>query len=280
MKTDETLYISDLDGTLLRDDQTLSEQTSSYLMNAVSSGLNFTFATARSVVSSEFVLQGLGLQLPVILYNGAQIYCPKEKRYIHTEYMAPAVFSDLLQRFFQDGLDPVVHCVDKNEDLRVYFQSVSNESSGKWINSRLKNGDERFRVTVDFSEIEADKVIEIMAVGPQERLKAYEAMLDAEPTISWVLSEDIYCEGYYWLEVYHANANKGNAVRKLQDHLGLANVVSFGDNYNDLPMFRVSTRSFAVGNANEIVKQVASEVIGLNNDGAVVAYMKKYVANL
>ncbi|PWQ93541.1 HAD-IIB family hydrolase [Leucothrix arctica] len=275
MKLNDTLYVSDLDRTLLKDDQTLSEETTSYLVNAAKKGLNFTYATARSLASSGFVLKGLELQLPVILYNGAQIYCPKKEAYIHSSYMESGVYSKLLKQLIGDGLNPIVHSLDEDDKLRVYFQTVTYESMVKWINSRLKNGDDRFRVTIDFSEIETSKVISLVMTGPYEQLREYEQQLSAEPTISHVLSEDVYCEGHYLLEISHMDANKGFAVEKLRDHLGLENIVSFGDNNNDLPMFKKSTRSLAVCNAKEPVQNAASGVIGHHNEDAVISYIKE-----
>lgn len=277
MNIDETLFISDLDGTLLRDDQTLSESSVSFLNDAILNGLNFSFATARSVVSSKFVLDQLNINNPVILYNGAQIYCSQKNTYIHTAYLDPEVYERILQLLIDDGLDPVVHCVDSNNNLKVYFRSASNQSITRWVNSRLKNGDKRFRLSVDFSEIDPTRVIEVMVAGSEKLLKGYESYLNPDASLSYVLSEDIYCKDHYWLEVNHFEANKGHAVERLKNYLGLKNVVSFGDNHNDVPMFKKSTYSLAVQNADPAVRNFASEVIGHHNDEAVIEYIKQNI---
>ncbi|MHA2936768.1 HAD family hydrolase [Vibrio sp. RC27] len=274
MNSNDILYISDLDGTLLNDDQTVSHNTQSYLATAIQEGVNFTYATARSITSSQFVLDSLNIRLPVILYNGAQIYCPIRKTYIHSAYMEATAFTSHLNQFLTDGLDPVIHCLDKEDNLRVYFRSAANKSTATWINSRLKNGDNRFRITEDFSEIDQTKVIELMVVAPQEMLIRYQDSLTNEPSVSSVLSEDIYCKGFYWLELSHRNANKGYAVKKLGEHLGINKVVTFGDNHNDIPMFEHSYRSLAMSNAQPSVREVASDVIGCNNDDAVIRYIE------
>ncbi|MFM2485611.1 HAD family hydrolase [Celerinatantimonas yamalensis] len=277
MNLSETLYISDLDGTLLNDSQLLSEGTISYLSEAVGRGLNFTFATARSIASSKFVLDSLNLKLPVILYNGAQIYCPVKKEYIHSAYLESESYLHYLEKFLESGLEPVVHCLDENDQLRVYFQSVSNDSTANWINSRLANGDSRFRVTKDFSEIDNFKVIELMVVASRSQLDDYQVELSNEQRISNVFSEDIYCKDHYWLELTHANANKGNAVEALKEYLQLKNIVSFGDNHNDIPMFNSSNHSLAVGNSKKAVQKYAKGVIESNNDDAVVSYLRENV---
>ena len=196
--------------------------------------------------------------------------------------MEPDSYLTQLQLFLNDELDPIVHCLDENDNLKVYFKSVANESTKRWINSRLKNGDKRFRVTNDFSEIDSHKVIELMTVGHYEQLVDYKTALELDSSLSFVLGEDIYCRGYYWLELSHANANKGFAVEKLRKYLlkeGLAlkNIISFGDNHNDIPMFKQSTKSCAVNNAKASVKDMADSIIKSNNEDAVIGYLKESV---
>ena len=70
-KCSKTLFVSDLDGTLLNHNQTLSDKTRATLNSLIGEGLCFTYATARSLTSAREVTQGLNLKLPVIVYNGA-----------------------------------------------------------------------------------------------------------------------------------------------------------------------------------------------------------------
>ena len=72
----KTLYVSDLDGTLLRKDETLSSFTIRTINALVEQGMLFSFATARSLVTASRVTKGLSTQIPVILYNGAFIRRP------------------------------------------------------------------------------------------------------------------------------------------------------------------------------------------------------------
>ena len=67
----KTLYVSDLDGTLMRNDETLSQDTVRIINELVEKGLAFTYATARSIESARAITGGLRLKLPVITRNGA-----------------------------------------------------------------------------------------------------------------------------------------------------------------------------------------------------------------
>ena len=66
----KTLYLSDLDGTLLRADATLSRFSKRLLGGLISRGMLFSYATARSFSSASVILRGLDLRLPAITYNG------------------------------------------------------------------------------------------------------------------------------------------------------------------------------------------------------------------
>ena len=67
----EILYVSDLDGTLLQEDATVSPTSRRILSSLLAEGLPLTVASARSVVSMQQMLAGIGLKLPVIEFNGA-----------------------------------------------------------------------------------------------------------------------------------------------------------------------------------------------------------------
>ena len=71
-----TLYVTDLDGTLMQSNGTLSAYTVSVINRLVEQGLAFTYATARSVESARTITGGLRLSLPVITRNGAVLAVP------------------------------------------------------------------------------------------------------------------------------------------------------------------------------------------------------------
>ena len=67
----KTLYVSDLDGTLLRKNETLSSYTIKTINALTSSGMLFSYATARSLNTAKKVTEGLNTHFPLIIYNGA-----------------------------------------------------------------------------------------------------------------------------------------------------------------------------------------------------------------
>ena len=72
----KTLYVTDLDGTLLNTKDKVSSFSIQTINSLVDKGMLFTYATARSLVSASVVTEGLSTNIPVIAYNGAFIFQP------------------------------------------------------------------------------------------------------------------------------------------------------------------------------------------------------------
>ena len=89
--------------------------------------------------------------------------------------------------------------------------------------------------------------------------------------------ENFYSPGWYWLTVHDQRATKDQAIRRmmslyqLEDH----RLVVFGDNLNDIPMFEVADRAYAVENSVEGLQKYATGFIGSNHDDAVVRFIEQ-----
>ena len=84
------------------------------------------------------------------------------------------------------------------------------------------------------------------------------------------------------IDITLKNVSKGNAVKILANYynLSLDNIAVFGDNDNDISMLNVTKNSFAMGNATEEVKNIASFVIDSNNEDGVAKAIKKYILKI
>ena len=68
------LYVSDLDGTLLRSNKVTSKYTNQVINSLVEEGMIFSYATARSLVTAKKVTEGINAKIPLIVYNGAFVF--------------------------------------------------------------------------------------------------------------------------------------------------------------------------------------------------------------
>ena len=99
----KTLFVSDLDGTLMRSDKKLSEKTVRTLNRLIENGVLFTYATARSIQSAMEITGGLKMRLPVITRNGTVLADNESGRMIQK-----AVFSADEIRLLKTGLPELV----------------------------------------------------------------------------------------------------------------------------------------------------------------------------
>ena len=84
----KTLYLSDLDGTLLRSDERVSEYSSGIINGFVQEGGCFSYATARSIVTASKVTVGLNLSIPVVYHNGVFIMDSTTHEVIRSNFFA------------------------------------------------------------------------------------------------------------------------------------------------------------------------------------------------
>ena len=102
----KTMVISDLDGTLLHSDARLSEFTVQAINSVIARGVNFTYATARSLNSSLTLTKRLALNLPVITYNGACIKQPSTGEIIEIQSLDEAQVALIAETLHRYGIHP------------------------------------------------------------------------------------------------------------------------------------------------------------------------------
>ena len=104
----KTLYVADLDGTLLRSDETISSYTNRIINKLTAEGMIFSYATARSFVTSKKVTKGLDARMPLIVYNGAFVIDNMTEEILIANYFedkVKGVFEDL----FRHQIYPIVY---------------------------------------------------------------------------------------------------------------------------------------------------------------------------
>ena len=111
-----TLFVSDLDGTLLNDQAELSPYSRDLLTSMLAEGLLFTVASARSVSSIRSMLKGLPLQLPVIEFNGAFISDLHTGRHDYVNAIHGDIVSDVYHLLSQGEHPPFVASFNGDED--------------------------------------------------------------------------------------------------------------------------------------------------------------------
>lgn len=264
------LYLSDLDGTLLRSDQHTSEYTNNAINRLVGEGMLFSYATARSFNTARKVTAGLNARIPLIVYNGAFIVDNATHELLAANLFTDEEAAEILAALLEAQLAPIVYCLDDKERF-VYHVSKINAETKEYIDSR--SGDPRDTPVFDDSELTRTGTFYFTCIDSENKLAPLLEIFADKYTC--VYSKDIY-SGAQWLEIMPKAATKAHAARQLADLLGCEHIVAFGDSINDIPLFEAADERYAVANAAQVLKDRATAVIAGNDEDGVAHWLEAH----
>jgi len=266
----KTLYVSDLDGTLLRSDVTTSQYTNRTINELAARGMLFSYATARSFSTASKVAKGIEARIPLIVYNGAFVIDNVTHEIMVSNFFGHDV-QTLLDELIRAGIYPIVYAFVDGVERFSYIRSRCTKGMAEYIDSRA--GDRRDHPVEDERALCSGEVFYITCIDTHERLAPfYEAYRDQ---YHCVFQNDVYT-GEPWLEIMPKEASKSNAIRQLKALLGCEKLVVFGDGKNDIDMFELADEGYAVANAVEELKRAATAVIGGNDEDGVARWLEEH----
>ena len=264
----KTLYVSDLDGTLLRSDQKTSEYTNETINTLVRDGMLFSYATARSWHTAHKVTDGLTAAFPLIVYNGAFIRDNASGELLAENFFEKTDAVKLVGELIVSGVQPIVYAFVEGEERFSYQKDEINAPTRDFVFSRA--GDSRDRPVSGPDELLTGDVFYLACIDKPEKLAPfYEA---CSGLYHCVYQRDIY-SGEQWLEIMPKSASKSHAILQLTELLGCERLVVFGDGINDMDMFRIADEAYAVENAVPELKAAATAVIGSNDKDSVARWL-------
>ena len=266
----KTLYVSDLDGTLLRRDQTLSPFTIDTINALVERGMIFSYATARSLVTARQVTAGLATNLPVVIYNGSFVVeSSTGKRLISGAFEAGEA-RDILDDLLSCGVYPIVYAFVDGVEKFSYVEDKQSRGA-RWFND-TRRGDVRDHPLTDAARLYAGEIFHLTCIDePELVLPVYERYRDR---FECIYHKDIY-SGEQWLEIQPRGAAKAEAILALKSLLECDRIVCFGDGKNDISMFDIADECYAVANADDVLKAIATGVIGSNEQDGVAHFLRR-----
>ena len=279
----DTLYVSDLDGTLLDTTANISDNSRAMLAEAIHSGAMFTVATARTPATVHPIMAGLpsaaftdtatGIRqaLPAIVMTGAATWDRTLERYdtvrlIPAEYVEP-----ILDAFGRAGLRPFTYCLSGERFLNVYHTRAMDRREETFYRERRHLQLKRFHL--DQHPASPANVVLFFATGPDTQVEHACRLLNEATPCAAAWYRDIVTPSTGLVDIYAPGVSKARAVQELAARTGARRIVVFGDNLNDLPMMRVADVAVAVGNALPAVKEEATVVTGPNTADSVARFI-------
>ncbi len=270
-----TLYVSDLDGTLLNSDTRLSDTTVRLLNKAIAHGAMFTVATARTPATVTTLMRRVDVKLPMIVLAGAAMWHDSERAYSDVQTIDSATVNRLADVFERHGLHPLIY---RRHGGMLHVRHCGQLSQQEQQFVAERTGLELKRFYLDDSERqyrdEADgEAVLLFSMQKLDRLAPVYDEIKDDPHCSVMFYPDIFDPTSGFIEIYRAGCTKAQAIGRLASRLGVERTVVFGDNGNDLAMMRAASHSVAVANAIPAVKEAASEITGTNNDDSVTRWI-------
>ena len=268
------LFITDLDGTLLRTDESLSDFAVATLNAAIAQGVRVTYCTSRSFFAARRLCSRVGFRLPAIVSNGAFAIDPNSGAVLHAAVLDRGLAMRVLDAAAPRGWLPFVCGAQGGREIVAYREPLS-PAQADWVERRRRRRDPRLTPVARLTAPEV--VYELLFHAGESESQALVTWLDATfgAAVGATRMAETYFPGCYSVEVANPAANKAATVRWLAAHLSTPaeRITVFGDNLNDLPMFRVAGRRIAVANAQPAVRAAADLVIASNDEDGVPRFL-------
>lgn len=261
------LIAMDLDGTLTNDQKVITEKTKAVLMAAQRRGIRLALASARPSPGLYKERDALGMQEfggILMSYNGGRIVDAATGKVLFETAMDISQTRWVLRQLEALPVTPILddgvqfYVTDKNS-YKVDYECHNNNMACTEVDN-----------LADYLCFAPIKIL--MSVQPEE-------LPDIQRQIAAWLPENLTVvqTAAFYLEIIPAVINKGQGIRDICGVLGLdtAQVITFGDAQNDIPMLLVAGMGVAMGNATEAVKAAADLVTLSNNDDGIAAALEK-----
>lgn len=267
-KAARVLYVSDLDGTLLHSDAQISEYTSRVINELTEKGMIFSYATARSYLTASKATKGLIAKIPVITYNGAVILQNDTYEIIAKNTFSDEQKSEILEELLLHNVYPIVYAYISGKEKFSYVASKCNEATKGFIATR--KGDVRDHPIEYDKDLITGDVFYFTCIDSYEKLEPL--YIRFKDKYHCIFHRDIY-SGEQWLEIIPGTVSKANAILQLKESLDIDYVVAFGDGRNDVEMFEIADEAYAVENAVDELKAMATGVIEGNDSDGVAKWL-------
>ena len=261
------LVASDLDGTIVRGDGTITPRTVAAFARIERAGAQFVFVTGRPPRLMGDVVEAFRHQGAAICANGALTYDLHLGKVVD-EYLIPPVQLAEAARRLRAAIDGIGIAVEYADALAGDARYEPGDWDADVILQRLPD--------VELFARPAPKLL-----GRHPELSVDELLRLAAPALAGIVNV-YHSNGLRLIEAVATGVSKASALADLaaRQGIGPADVIAFGDMPNDLPMLAWAGTSYAVANAHPDVLGAADRVIGANDDDGVAVALEQLFPDL
>jgi hypothetical protein len=257
------LVASDIDGTLLRQDGTLSRRTIDVIQALP---VPMVLVTGRPLRWLRQLYDQMPEPLPAICANGAVVYDPDTDEVLNTNPIAVDLLLDVTKRL-REAVPDVTLAVEVNDGRLFWYEE----------NWPLHWDGEHSAVRVLTTPEELTSVPAVKLLARSAAHTQPDGFYELVSRTLGDLVETTHSSSSALVEISAAGVTKAAGLAWLCELEGIAapDVIAFGDMPNDIPMLTWAGRSVAMGNAHPAVRAVADEVGRTNDDDGVARYLRE-----
>lgn len=270
----KTLYITDLDGTMLSSDGKLSEFSFNAIKKLIENGVCFSVATARTAATVLDMFGGTGLNTPIALMNGVCVYDTVKKKNVITHSIDKSIARRVIDVYSENKKHPMLY-FDKGDFLEIIYTEIDNIHQHEYINDRNAKKLKKFVRAEKYDLNKADELLYIVSFDKPAELEVIYNKISLIDGITSCFYADNYTDCNF-LETMNSSVSKGTAAKEIKRLTGADRIIAFGDNLNDIPLFSVADEAYAVENAHSELKKAATGVIASNDEDAVVRFISAH----
>ena len=253
------IIFSDIDGTFLRDDKTVSPLHAKAIRSVIARGLKFVFVSARMPEAVYPITDAIDLPHTPIISGGGSLIITEQDQIIFDRKMTAVDTAEILTEL-----------KNSRRDITVNYYS-----GRRWFAEEI---DRRVQIEMDitkavaepanFDDLLSEKILpnKILIICEPPTCSDMERVLGRKFS-----ALNVVRSAPNLLEVTDRTVSKATGIEVLLEHYGCGvdEAIAFGDNYNDIEMLKLIPRSVAMANAPAPVKALAADVTDSNDDGGI-----------
>ncbi len=259
------IIFSDIDGTFLANDKSVTSLTEKAAKAVVEKGLKFVFVSARMPEAIYVITDNIGMaHTPIICYSGAYVLTEDEK-VLHDQKIPALDAKNILEEMSKRWENISVSCY---VGRHWYVKNIDERIEKEIFNTDALAEVENFSELID-KNIIPNKIF--VRCEPS-------TCAEMESELGKIFTNlNVVRSAPHLLEVMDKSVSKATGIEILLKHYGISKneAIAFGDNYNDIEMLKYIPQSVAMGNAPEEIKKIAAAVTDSNEDSGIYTYLKK-----
>lgn len=256
---------TDIDGTILKNNFEFTPEVKDCIKKLTEYGIKVVLATGRMNSATYHILEELGLETPIVSYQGGLIKHKGE--ILYEKNLQSNCAKEIIKWAKKNNIHINLYL---NDELHVEKDSIT-------IQRYVKQGISRY-IIKSFDEVKLEKINKMVLIDFEDENKVtmWKDYLQTKyPNLCIVKSTPHFCE------VCHAEATKGHAVNFLKDYWGFKKeeILAIGDQNNDIDLLKAGGIKVAMGNATEELKSIADYVTDTVNQNGFVKAVEKFIYN-